>query len=62
MDENSDVIRKYSQKGMRFVLLDQFFEDLQTPGMIFDILAPEMALTMNLVPQLIERKTVKNLL
>lgn len=36
VDTTSDVIREYSQKGMRFVLLDQFFEDLQTPGLIFD--------------------------
>ena len=36
VDTSSDVIREYSQKGMRFVLLDQFFEDLKTPGLIFD--------------------------
>lgn len=36
VDTNSDVIREYSQKGMRFVLLDQFFEDLETPGLRFD--------------------------
>lgn len=36
VDTNSDVIREYSQKGMRFVLLDQFFEDLETPGLNFD--------------------------
>ncbi len=36
VDTSSDVIGEFSQKGMRFVLLDQFFEDLQTPGLSFD--------------------------
>lgn len=36
VDTSSDVIREFSQKGMRFVLLDQFFEDLETPGLRFD--------------------------
>ncbi len=36
VDTGSEVIREYSQKGMRFVLLDQFFEDLETPSLRFD--------------------------
>ena len=36
VDAKSDVIREYSRKGMRFVLLDQFFEDLEIPGLRFD--------------------------
>lgn len=36
VDTSSDMIREFSQKGMRFVLLDQFFEDLETPGLRFD--------------------------
>lgn len=36
VDTCSDYIKEYSQKGMRFVFLDQFFDDLENPGLIFD--------------------------
>ncbi len=36
VDRNSDAVRSYVQKGMKFVLLDQIFSDAECPGIQFD--------------------------
>lgn len=36
VDENSDTIREYMRRGMKFVLLDQMFDEMEGPGIYFD--------------------------
>lgn len=36
VDENAQIVREYSQKGMKFVLLDQKLSGVESTGIIFD--------------------------
>lgn len=51
VDVSSDLIREYSRQGMRFVLLDQFFDDLDDPGLIFDTYAGAKLAVEHLIRQ-----------
>ncbi len=36
VDKNGDAVRNYTQKGMKFILLDQIFSDAECPSIKFD--------------------------